>query len=87
MTVPLCWNTNDFLILEVMMNQIDETQEQHMKFDLIYSVCVTNHIIVSHVMGRSGLVKQSPPSISIRRAHSSSHILEPLLLSGLPCAS
>lgn len=62
----LCENTNDFHILEVMMNQIDETREQHMKFDLIYSVCATNHIIVSPVMGSSGLVKlkQPPPPTS-----------------------
>lgn len=63
----LLWkNTNDFLILEVMMNQIDETREQHMKFDLIYSMRATNHIIVSLVMGSSGLVKlkQPPPPTS-----------------------
>jgi len=47
------------------MNQIDETREQHMKSDLIYSVCATNHIIVSRVMGSSGLVKlkQPPPTL------------------------
>lgn len=59
-------NTNDFHILEVMMNQIDETREQHMKFDLIYSLRATDHIIVSLVMGSSGLVKlkQPPPPTS-----------------------
>lgn len=50
------------------MNQIDETREQHMKFDLIYSVRATNHIIVSLVMGSSGLVKlkQPPPPTHTR---------------------
>lgn len=41
MSALLCWNTNDFYILEVRMNQIDETQEQHMKFDLIDSTHAT----------------------------------------------
>lgn len=72
MNVLLWKNTNDSYILEVMMNQIDETQEQHMKFDLIYSVCATNHIIVSLVMGSSGLVKLkqlSPPTSHIHTHH------------------
>lgn len=66
------------------MNQIDETREQHMKFDLIYSVCATNHIIVSLVKGSSGLVKlkQPPPPTSLTHTH----IPVPLPLSGLPCA-
>lgn len=64
------------------MNQIDETREQRMKFDLIYSVLATNHIIVSLVMGSSGLVKlkQLPPPTS----HTHSHIVATLPLSGLP---
>lgn len=63
-------NTNDSYILEVMMNQIDETWEQHMKFDLIYSVCATNHIIVSLVMGSGGgLVKLKQPSPPTSHIH------------------
>lgn len=60
------------------MNQIDETREQHMKFDLIYSVRATNHIIVSLVMGSSGLVKlkQPPPPTS--------HIHTPHTYTGSP---
>ena len=80
-------NTNDSHILEVMMNQIDETREQHMKFDLIYSARATNHIIVSLVMGSSGLVKlkQPPPPTSyIHTPHT--HTPAPLPLSALPCA-
>lgn len=66
MSVLLCRNTNDFHILEVMMNQMDEIQEQHMKFDLINCTRATNHIIVSLVMSSSGLVKlkQLPPPTS-----------------------
>lgn len=58
------------------MNQIYESREQHMKFDLIYSVCATNHIIVSHVMGSSGLVKlkQPPPAVFLLHIHTHTHI-------------
>lgn len=75
MNVLLWTNTNDFPILEVMMNQIYESREQHMKFDLIYSVCATNHIIVSHVMGSSGLVKlkQPPPAVFLLHIHTHTH--------------
>lgn len=71
MSALLCKNTNDFHVLEVMMNQIDETWEQHMKFDLIYSVRATNRIIVSLVMGSSGLLKlkQPPPPTSHMHTH------------------
>lgn len=84
MNVPPRENTNDSDTLEVMMNQIDETWEQHMKFDLIYSVCATNHIIVSPVMGSGGLVKLKQPSPPTSHTHM--HVAVPLPLSALPCA-
>lgn len=87
MNVLLWKNTNDFHLLEVMMNQIDETQEQHMKFDLIYSWRATNHIIVSLVMGSSGLVKlKQPPPPTLHIHTLNTHTLVPLPPSGLPCA-